>query len=159
MQHAENMWDLVDPELLSVFVAETNEQIENLVSILLQLEQEPQLQTAYINEMFRIAHNIKGSSGMVGMEDVKETVHELERPFWPGPGQAVSSGETEDRSFIPIHRCLKRLLPGKDERFFPRLWKERFQGLTTMAGQPARTSSPPSGRSTVGPQHAKKNGQ
>lgn len=81
MQETESTWEFVDPELFSVFMTETNEQIEKLVTILLQLEQEPQQQTGYINEMFRIAHNIKGSSGVVGMNVLKETMHELENLF------------------------------------------------------------------------------
>ena len=134
MQHAENMWDLVDPELLSVFVAETNEQIENLVSILLQLEQEPQLQTAYINEMFRIAHNIKGSSGMVGMEDVKETVHELENLFGLVRDGKYRLEKPEIDLLFQFTYALRDYFQGKTNGSSLALWKERFQGLTTMAG-------------------------
>jgi len=81
MNGAQNSLDYHNPELFAVFISETNEQIEKLVHILLQLEQKPEQQAEYIHEMFRIAHNIKGSSGIVGLDDLKDTMHEVENLF------------------------------------------------------------------------------
>ncbi len=72
---------VLDPELLSTFVNEAKEQIERLVFILLQVEQNPDRQIEFINEMFRIAHNIKGSAGIMGLVQLKDVVHELESLF------------------------------------------------------------------------------
>ncbi len=71
----------IDAELLSIFINEAKELIERLVFILLQIEQNPDRQKEFINEMFRIAHNIKGSAGIVGLVELKDVVHELENLF------------------------------------------------------------------------------
>ncbi|HEY8343687.1 MAG TPA: chemotaxis protein CheA [Bacillota bacterium] len=71
----------LDQNIISTYIAETKEQIERLVFILLQIEEHLDRQNAFIDEMFRLAHNIKGSSGLVGLNEVKETMHELESFF------------------------------------------------------------------------------
>lgn len=73
--------DFIDEHLLTTYITETKEQIERLVLTLLQLESDPDRQMEYIDEMFRIAHNIKGSSGMVGLPELKQTMHEMENLF------------------------------------------------------------------------------
>lgn len=71
----------LDQNIISTYIAETKEQIERLVFILLQIEEHLDRQNPFIDEMFRLAHNIKGSSGLVGLNEVKETMHELESFF------------------------------------------------------------------------------
>lgn len=71
----------IDEELLSTFITEAKEQIERLVFILLQIEQQPDRQSGFIDEMFRLAHNLKGSSGIAGLNELKETMHEVENLF------------------------------------------------------------------------------
>ncbi|NLY89776.1 MAG: chemotaxis protein CheA [Firmicutes bacterium] len=141
MQQAENTWELVDPELFSVFMTETNEQIEQLVSILLHLEQEPQQQTVYINEMFRIAHNIKGSSGMVGMDDVKETMHELENLFGLVRDGKRLLEKSEIDLLLQFTDALKDYFQGNAGASSLLSWKERFEGMMTATG-PAALSKP-----------------
>ncbi|HEY8392291.1 MAG TPA: chemotaxis protein CheA [Capillibacterium sp.] len=80
--------NFVDEELLSAFITETREQIERLVLILLQIEQNNEVQTEFIDEMFRIAHNIKGSSGVIGLTSVTDVMHEIENLF-----SAVRNGQ------------------------------------------------------------------
>ena len=63
-------------ESFARFCSETLDQLDRLL-ILLELEQQPEGQAAVINEMFRIAHNIKGSSGMMGLDDLKELMHAI----------------------------------------------------------------------------------
>jgi two-component system chemotaxis sensor kinase CheA len=71
----------VNEEMTQLFCAETHDQLERLLAILLHLEADPGEQNANINEMFRIAHNIKGSSGMMGLNDLKELMHTVENMF------------------------------------------------------------------------------
>lgn len=72
---------LIDDSLSRIFCSETGDQLDRLLAILLQLEQQPGDQVNMINEMFRIAHNIKGSSGMMGLDDLKELMHAVESRF------------------------------------------------------------------------------
>ena len=67
--------------LVLLFMNETREQLERFTEILLELEQNPDKQGEFINELFRLAHNIKGSSGMMGLNDLKETMHLVENLF------------------------------------------------------------------------------
>jgi two-component system chemotaxis sensor kinase CheA len=71
----------INEEMNQLFCAETHDQLERLLAILLHLEANPEEQSANINEMFRIAHNIKGSSGMMGLNDLKELMHTVENMF------------------------------------------------------------------------------
>lgn len=67
--------------LILMFKNETREQLERFTEILLELEQDPDKQGEVINELFRLAHNIKGSSGMMGLNDLKGTMHLVENLF------------------------------------------------------------------------------
>ena len=80
--------NLIDSDLLATFIAETSEQIERLVLILLQIEDNTARQSEFIDEMFRLAHNIKGSSGLIGLTEVTEVMHEIENLF-----SAVRNGQ------------------------------------------------------------------
>lgn len=71
----------MDEALVSLFKNETREQLERFTEILLQLEQDPDKQGEAINELFRLAHNIKGSSGMMGLNELKEVMHQVENLF------------------------------------------------------------------------------
>lgn len=65
---------------LQIFLDETDEELEALVEVLLQLETAPDEINA-LNEAFRLLHSLKGSSGMMGFEGVSELAHQLENRF------------------------------------------------------------------------------
>lgn len=67
----------VDPELYQVFLVESLELLEKFNNALLDLEKNPE-GVDTINELFRIAHTLKGTSGMVGLDDIKESMHAAE---------------------------------------------------------------------------------
>lgn len=71
----------IDNALVSLFINETRDQLERFTEILLQLEQNPDKQGEVINELFRLAHNVKGSSGMMGLNELKEIMHQVENLF------------------------------------------------------------------------------
>lgn len=67
----------VDQELLRIYLIEAQEQLEKFNDILLVLEKNPEAKES-LNELFRIAHTLKGTSGMVGFDDIKESMHAAE---------------------------------------------------------------------------------
>jgi len=64
-------------ELEQDFLEEAFSLIDNLESSLLQLEGNPS-DTKSINEVFRVAHTIKGGAGTVGFEEIQEFTHLIE---------------------------------------------------------------------------------
>ena len=61
----------------STFFEEAAEHLTSMERGLLELEGAPQ-DPEPLNCVFRVAHSIKGSSGMLGMQDVSEFAHDLE---------------------------------------------------------------------------------
>ena len=62
------------------FIEEAKEHIETLTQSLLTLEKEPQNKDA-LNNIFRSAHTLKGSSGMMGYKDLSNLAHAMEDVF------------------------------------------------------------------------------
>jgi two-component system chemotaxis sensor kinase CheA len=73
-----NQIDEIDLNLLPSFIIESTEHIERLIEILLILEENPEAQDDHIDELFRIAHQIKGSAAIVGLNDLNQAFHEVE---------------------------------------------------------------------------------
>lgn len=65
---------------LTLYLDETDEEIEHLNQALLILERQPGDKEA-LNEVFRMAHRIKGSSTAMGFEGVSRLTHHLESLF------------------------------------------------------------------------------
>lgn len=63
--------------LISVFVSEANELLEDLEKALLQLEKDKQNKVG-ISEVFRIMHSLKGAANMFGFEAINQLTHDLE---------------------------------------------------------------------------------
>jgi len=63
-----------------LFIEEAKEHIESLTKSLLMLEKEPQNKDV-LNMLFRSAHTLKGSSGMMGFKDFEELTHKMEDIF------------------------------------------------------------------------------
>ncbi len=69
-------------ELVAVFLTEARELVEQLERGVLALEKSPGEVTAEdINAMFRAAHTIKGSAGVVGLDHVVHFTHLVETAF------------------------------------------------------------------------------
>jgi two-component system chemotaxis sensor kinase CheA len=92
-------------ELLPYYLDETDEQISALNDALLTLEQDP-ADAPVLREAFRMVHSIKGSSTIMGFDQVKELTHHLETYF-----DKLRSGQyTLDRPTLDLcFRCLDGL--------------------------------------------------
>ena len=67
----------VTPEDIEVFLQEADEQIQLLDEDIVRLEQEEDAE-GLLQEIFRAAHTLKGSSGMLGYREMAELAHHME---------------------------------------------------------------------------------
>ena len=68
--------------MVDMFLYETTTLLEQLDEILLQSEQNQEMTTADINEIFRIMHTIKGSAAMMGLSAFSKVAHRVEDMFF-----------------------------------------------------------------------------
>ena len=68
--------------MLDVFLYESSQLMENLESIILEKQNEECFDDADINEIFRIMHTIKGSSGIMMFDTITKISHKLENVFY-----------------------------------------------------------------------------
>jgi len=76
-------------QYLEIFVEETKEHLQSLNESLLQLEKNPQ-DTAMLNEIFRVAHTLKGMAGTMGFSKMAKLTHDMENVL-----HALRSSEIE----------------------------------------------------------------
>lgn len=70
-----------DP-ILDMFIFETNQLLEQLEDIMLTVEQEGDISTDNINEIFRAMHTIKGSAAMMSYDNISVVAHRIEDLFF-----------------------------------------------------------------------------
>ncbi len=66
-----------DNQYMEIFIEESNEHIQNLNDMLLELENDTE-NLEYINEMFRSAHTLKGMAGTMGFKNIANLTHSME---------------------------------------------------------------------------------
>ena len=81
--------DLDISQYLNIFVEEAKEHLQSMNEVLLELEKNP-YHLGHINEIFRVAHTIKGMSGTMGFHNMANLTHEMENLL-----QAARSNEIE----------------------------------------------------------------
>lgn len=64
-------------QYLDIFVEESREHLQNLNTSLLELERDP-TQKVMLNEIFRVAHTLKGMSGTMGYTRMQKLTHVME---------------------------------------------------------------------------------
>lgn len=69
--------DLNMGQYLNLFIEESNEHLQNMNDILLELEKDTE-NISLINELFRITHTLKGMSGTMGFTNMADLTHEME---------------------------------------------------------------------------------
>jgi two-component system chemotaxis sensor kinase CheA len=84
-----------DPEIMEVFSEEATERIDRMVETLLALESGHAAPDA-IDSLFRDAHSIKGSAGMVGIEAAHAIAHRIEDALEGPREQGVFPPELAD---------------------------------------------------------------
>lgn len=70
--------DGLDAELLSEFVTESQQALEDIEQDLLELETAGSSDSELINRIFRAIHTIKGAAGFFGLKNLVETTHRAE---------------------------------------------------------------------------------
>jgi len=95
--------------LIQSFVEDCREHLDNIETSLMDMEaagaqQDPEL----VNNVFRLAHSIKGGAGMLGLDNIKALAHKLENVL-----HMVRSDE-----LIPSHEVVDVLLKGFDRLTF-----------------------------------------
>jgi two-component system chemotaxis sensor kinase CheA len=69
--------DMNRTKYLDVFIEESKEYLQDLNLAILQLEADPE-NSSVINEIFRLAHTLKGMAGTMGFEKMAGVTHKLE---------------------------------------------------------------------------------
>ncbi|MCL2694034.1 MAG: chemotaxis protein CheA [Oscillospiraceae bacterium] len=83
--------------MIDMYIFETNTLLEQLDEILLKTEQAQTFTDEDINEIFRIMHTVKGSSAMMGFDELQFLAHKGEELFFI---IREKPGQLEDVSFI-----------------------------------------------------------
>ncbi len=102
-------------ELLPYYLDETDEQIGVLNDALLKLERDP-ADAAVLREAFRMVHSIKGSSTVMGFDQVKRLTHHLETFFDQLRSRPADARPAHARPQLPLPRRPPRLPPPAPER-------------------------------------------
>ncbi|QNU68408.1 chemotaxis protein CheA [Ruminiclostridium herbifermentans] len=92
-------------QYLQIFIEESNEHVQSLNQSLLQLERDPEDKDV-LNEIFRVAHTIKGMAGTMGFTKMTKLTHDMENVL-----QAIRNSEiavTSDLVDI-LFKCLDAL--------------------------------------------------
>ena len=92
-------------QYLGIFLDETDEHLQSLNDQIMTLENEPENQDC-INEIFRIAHTIKGMAGTMGYKRMQNLTHDMENVF-----SAVRDGtiKVEENMIDVLFKCLDAL--------------------------------------------------
>ena len=69
-------------QYLEIFIDESKEHLQLLNQSLLSLEQDPQ-DRAVLDEIFRVAHTLKGMSGTMGFSKMAKLTHDMENVCMP----------------------------------------------------------------------------
>ena len=97
--------------LLPFYLDETDEQIAGLNDALLKLEQDRRPTTPVLREAFRLIHSIKGSSTVMGFDQVKDLTHHLETFFDQLRERQADARPAVARPLLPLPRRPPRLPP------------------------------------------------
>jgi len=129
-----------------LFIEEAKEHVEILTKSLLILEKDPK-NTDVLNMLFRSAHTLKGSSGMMGFKDFQELTHAMEDVF---DGMRKGGQSSSDLTSILLECVdaltlrLERIQSRQQEEIDVRSYVERLRcaSQTVQANTQNKTSSP-----------------
>lgn len=100
-----NMWGCIEMDMsqyIEIFIEETKEHVQNLNQSLLQLEKNPG-DMVILNEIFRVAHTLKGMAGTMGFNKMAGLTHDMEDVL-----QSIRSGEIKISTTLVdiLFKCL-----------------------------------------------------
>ncbi len=103
--------EFINEGLLETYLFETNSLIERLDEILLGAEQNGELTTDDVNEIFRSMHTIKGSSAMMEFGPLMEVSHHVEDLFFEIRENGMDNFTDKQKSdlFNLLFKCTDRL--------------------------------------------------
>lgn len=92
-------------QYLQIFIEESNEHVQSLNQCLLQIEKDPE-DKGVLNEIFRVAHTIKGMAGTMGFTKMTKLTHVMENVL-----HAIRNDEIKVNSAIVdvLFQCLDAL--------------------------------------------------
>jgi two-component system chemotaxis sensor kinase CheA len=106
-----------DPEILGIFREEAGERLDRIVATLLALESGEAGPEA-VDSLFRDAHSIKGSAGMVGMTEVAAIAHTMEDSLEGPRDEGIFPKELTD-PLLKATDELRRLVSGQNGSAVP----------------------------------------
>jgi two-component system, chemotaxis family, sensor kinase CheA len=131
-----------DAEILEVFREEATERLDQMVETLLALESGHAHPNA-IDSLFRDAHSIKGSAGMVGIEEVRTIAHTIEDDL----EKARDSGNFSPELIEPMLKATDALRRAVAPEGEPPVAAER--PAPVKQEQPVAAEPPPSERRSM----------
>ncbi len=92
-------------QYLQIFIEEANEHVQSLNQCLLQMEKDPEDKDV-LNEIFRVAHTIKGMAGTMGFTKMTKLTHDMENVL-----HAIRNDEIKVTSALVdvLFKCLDAL--------------------------------------------------
>ena len=131
-----------EPEFLAIFRDEANELLDSMVAVLLACERGVADQRESIDLLFRHAHTLKGSAGILGLDDIRELAHAVEDVL-EGPRQ---SGVLPAEVIEPLLRAvdvLRAYVEGKPEGKDDLLDELALRRSQLVHREPPVTEEPP----------------
>ncbi len=130
-------------EYREAFVEEAKEHIETLTQALLVLEKDPK-NTDSLNNIFRSAHTLKGSSGMMGFKDLQDLAHAMEDIF----DGLRKGGQVSSDMIDLLLECIDALTMrlegiqnGSEEKIETAKFVERLHQLSKSQSKPKKTKT------------------
>ncbi len=136
--------DTVDPESLQEFIMGSSEMLESAERAVIEFEKNAS--PSAINEIFRVAHNIKGDADFIGLKHLNRFAHALESLLDKLRSGSVSSKGVGDILLASVDflwQNIRKLEQGMEITEFPAVY-EKFKQYETGAVHPdSRTAKIP----------------
>jgi chemotaxis protein histidine kinase CheA len=127
---------------LGAFKAEAEEYVGKLTTGLLALEKDPD-QPETIEELFRVAHTLKGVARMMGFLDVQQIAHEIEEDFGKIREKKIKfTSQIADKSLAALDKISAALAKNASSEPAPAAEKPQPKPLEPKAPPPAQKPKP-----------------
>ncbi len=136
--------------MIDMYIFETNTLLEQLDEILLRTEQANEFTDNDINEIFRIMHTVKGSSAMMGFENLQMLAHKGEDMFFiirENPGKSLDIAFVYDLVFrmSDLFKAEVELIQSSDDDYvatdFSQILSELEAGAATLNSMDSTSSA------------------